>query len=277
MLGGRAPRKKRDERGLKVEALGQDLARAGQPGGHRLLRRLRPAGRARRARLQPRRLWLHHLHRQFGAAARADRRGDRRGRPRGRGGALGQPQFRGPHPCRRCAPTTSPRRRWSWPMRWPARCARNLANEPLGEGSDGKPVYLKDIWPTQPRDRRHRCAMPYRAMFRAALRQRVRRPAGMAPDQGGRAASPIDFEDCLDLSRAPALFRRTCRRSRRRSTDVVGARELAIFGDSITTDHISPAGSIKTDGPAGRVPDQLSGAPVRVQHLRRAARQPSTS
>ena len=59
------------------EALGQDLARAGQPGGHRLLRRRRLAGRSRQAGLQPRRLWLHDLYRQFGAAARSDRGCDR--------------------------------------------------------------------------------------------------------------------------------------------------------------------------------------------------------
>ena len=52
--------------------------------------------RSRRARLQPRRLWLHHLHRQFRPAARRDRRGDRRRRPGRRRGAFRQPQLRGP-------------------------------------------------------------------------------------------------------------------------------------------------------------------------------------
>jgi hypothetical protein len=48
-------------------------------------------------------------------------RGDRRGRPRRDLGPVGQPQLRGPDLARTCAPTTSPRRRWWWPMRWPAR------------------------------------------------------------------------------------------------------------------------------------------------------------
>ena len=57
-------------------------------------------------------------------------------------------------------------------------------------------------------------------------------------------------------------------------TDIIGARILGLFLDSITTDHISPAGSIKRDGPAGRLPDRAPGAAGRLQLLRRAARQP---
>ena len=60
-----------------------------------------PAGRSRRARLQPRRLRLHDLHRQFGAAARAGVEGDQRQRHRRRRGAVGQPQLRGPGEPRR--------------------------------------------------------------------------------------------------------------------------------------------------------------------------------
>ena len=83
-------------KGLHVEALGQDLARARLAGRPGIPDPVRPAGRPRRARLQPRRLRLHHLHRQFRPAARADLRGRQRGRPRRRRRPLGQPQFRGP-------------------------------------------------------------------------------------------------------------------------------------------------------------------------------------
>ena len=55
----------------------------------------------------------------------------------------------------------------------------------------------------------------------------------------------------LDLCEEPALFRRHDTRTGQASTEIKGARILALFGDSITTDHISPAGSIKKDGPAG--------------------------
>ena len=80
------------------EAVGEDLARAGVARRHRLPARRRPDRSARRARLQPRRLRLHDLHRQLRAAFRADRRRDRGQRPRRRRRAVGQPKLRGPHP-----------------------------------------------------------------------------------------------------------------------------------------------------------------------------------
>ena len=84
-------------KGLTLEALGEDLARARLPGGRaEYLEKRRPAEAPRRARLQPRRLRLHHLHRQFRPAAGGDLEGDQRQRPRRRRRALGQPQLRGP-------------------------------------------------------------------------------------------------------------------------------------------------------------------------------------
>ena len=56
----------------------------------------------------------------------------------------------------------------------------------------------------------------------------------------------------VDLREAPAVLRRACRPSRRRSSRSRGARVLALLGDSVTTDHISPAGAIRRDSPAGR-------------------------
>ena len=60
----------------------------------------------------------------------------------------------------------------------------------------------------------------------------------------------------------------------RRTGDIRGARVLGIFGDSITTDHISPAGAIKPTSPAGHLPPRARRRRARLQHLRRAARQP---
>ena len=97
----RASRPQRGREGPAHQALGQDLARAGQPGRRRVPREGGPPGRSRRARLQPRRLRLHDLHRQFGAAARAGVEGDQRQRHRRRRGAVGQPQLRGPGEPRR--------------------------------------------------------------------------------------------------------------------------------------------------------------------------------
>ncbi len=78
----------------QAQALGQDLAGTWLAGGHRLSGQVRAPDRSRRARLRSGRLWLHHLHRQFGAARAADQQGDQRQRHRRRQRALGQSQFR---------------------------------------------------------------------------------------------------------------------------------------------------------------------------------------
>ena len=83
------------------QAVGEDLAGAGLAGRHRISRQGRPAEDARQARLQPRRLRLHHLHRQFRPAAGGDLQDDQRQRPRRRRRALGQPQLRRPRQPRR--------------------------------------------------------------------------------------------------------------------------------------------------------------------------------
>ena len=94
--GRRACGAQRGRQGPDRQAVGQDLARAGQPGGRGLSEGSRPAEAARQARLQHRRLRLHHLHRQF-RPARARDFGDNRQAQSGRGGGpLRQPQFRGP-------------------------------------------------------------------------------------------------------------------------------------------------------------------------------------
>ena len=82
--------------GPEAEAVGEDLARAGLAGRRRVSREVRPAEGARQARLQPRRLRLHQLHRQFRAARRGNLRVDQQERRRRRRGALGQSQFRRP-------------------------------------------------------------------------------------------------------------------------------------------------------------------------------------
>ena len=104
--------------GPQGKALGQDVAGAGQPGGRGVSHQFRTAGRTRQGRLQPDRLRLHHLHRQFGSAAGRHFQVDQRQR------------HRRPPPCcratatskaasvRTCRPIIWPRRRWWWPMRW---------------------------------------------------------------------------------------------------------------------------------------------------------------
>ena len=100
MLGAGLLAKKAVEAGLDAPAVGEDLARAGLEGGDRVPGARRADRAAVAARLRPRRLRLHDLHRQLGPAAGGGLARDRGARPGGRLGAVGQPQLRGPHPPR---------------------------------------------------------------------------------------------------------------------------------------------------------------------------------
>ena len=93
---GRPARAEGGGAGAEAQAVGQDQPRPGVDGGHRVPRGGGPAGPAGRARLQPRRLRLHHLHRQQRAAARGHLGRGALARPRGDVGAQRQPQLRGP-------------------------------------------------------------------------------------------------------------------------------------------------------------------------------------
>jgi aconitate hydratase len=127
---------------------------------------------------------------------------------------------------------------------------KDLTTEPLGTDSDGQPVYLKDIWPTSAEvaelirtsvtpemfDKRYGSVFQgdekWQAMGKAKPSLTYSWSSGSTYVQ-----NPPYFED-MPATPAPV-------------GDVIGARILGLFQDSITTDHISPAGSIKKDGPAG--------------------------
>ncbi len=83
-----------------------------------------------------------------GPLPRADRRRDRRARPRGRVRAFGQPQLRGPHPSPGEGQLPCIASAGRGVSRLPGRADIDLTKDPLGEDSDGQPVYLKDLWPT---------------------------------------------------------------------------------------------------------------------------------
>jgi aconitate hydratase len=126
----------------------------------------------------------------------------------------------------------------------------DLYHEPIGYGTDDKPVYLRDIWPSQKEvqaamDRSLRSATfhkVYSEVFQGDERWRsLAVPEGdlyhWSPNST-YVKHPPYFED---MGAQPAAV-----------TDIRGARVLALLGDSITTDHISPAGSIKVQSPAGK-------------------------
>ncbi len=126
----------------------------------------------------------------------------------------------------------------------------DMVNEPIGTSSSGEPVYLKDIWPTNEEIRKLIDAHVHSDMFRKRYadvyhgdeRWRAIEVTGGAtydwPPLSTYIQNPPYFTGMTMTANPPG--------------DIVEARALAVFGDSITTDHISPAGAIKPDSPAGR-------------------------
>ncbi len=126
----------------------------------------------------------------------------------------------------------------------------DLTSEPLGTDADGRPVYLKDIWPTE-REIQDAMLQSVRSdMFThtyAEVFQGDDRWRALPTPTGDRFA----WDDTSTYIRKPTFFE-DITPSPRPLSDITGARVLALLGDSVTTDHISPAGSIPPDGPAGR-------------------------
>ena len=135
----------------------------------------------------------------------------------------------------------------------------DITTEPLGTGKDGKPVYLKDIWPTNHEIaeivRKHVNADMFRSRYSDVFKgdkhwQSIAVEGGETYGWNGSSTyvqNPPYFED-LTMEPKPV-------------TDVVSARVLALFLDSITTDHISPAGSFKAGTPAGKYLTERQVAP----------------
>jgi aconitate hydratase len=128
--------------------------------------------------------------------------------------------------------------------------AKDITTEPLGISTDGKPVYLKDVWPTTSEVASTVASCIDSTMFKTRYEnvftgdvhwQKI--DVEGSDTYTWRAgstyvANPPYFEG-MSMTPAPVA-------------DIIEAKPLAILGDSITTDHISPAGSIKVDSPAGR-------------------------
>jgi len=126
----------------------------------------------------------------------------------------------------------------------------DMINEPIGTASNGEPVFLKDIWPSNEEIRTLIDAHVHSEMFRRRYAdvyrgderwQKIEVKGGET--YGWPAGSTY-------IQNPPYFIGMTMQAAE--PTDIDRARPLAIFGDSITTDHISPAGAIKPDSPAGR-------------------------
>jgi aconitate hydratase len=128
---------------------------------------------------------------------------------------------------------------------------KDLLTEPLGKGRDGKDVFLKDIWPSpeEVADVVERAVSD--TMFRNAYADVFKGDERWAAIGGATAGKTYDWDEDSTYVRLPPYFVGMDKEPGEVS-DVEGARILALLGDSITTDHISPAGSIAKDSPAGR-------------------------
>jgi aconitate hydratase len=127
---------------------------------------------------------------------------------------------------------------------------KDLTTEPLGEDPSGKPVFLKDIWPTEQELQETMQRAVHAEMFRNSYRDVFKGDKhwqSLPVPEGNRYAWANDstyirkptFLEGMTMT-PPVLV------------ELTGGRLLALLGDSVTTDHISPAGSIKADSPAGK-------------------------
>ena len=125
----------------------------------------------------------------------------------------------------------------------------NVTTDPVGTDKDGKPVYLKDIWPTTKEVAEIVRATVSQDMFRSRYADVFKGDEEWRKIQvtGGQT---YDWSDSSTYVQNPPYFD-GIKMTPEPVEDIVGARVLGLFLDSITTDHISPAGSIKRDGPAG--------------------------
>lgn len=126
----------------------------------------------------------------------------------------------------------------------------DFAKEAIGAGSDGKPVYLKDIWPTEAEVNaavdqfvtREQFNQEYADVFKGSDEWRaIQTSTGDLFEWDPKSTYVQEPPFFVNMSREPAPI-----------SSIQSARALAFVGDSVTTDHISPAGNIKKDSPAGK-------------------------
>ncbi|HEY0038369.1 MAG TPA: aconitate hydratase AcnA, partial [Longimicrobium sp.] len=124
-------------------------------------------------------------------------------------------------------------------------------NEPIGTGQDGRSVFLKDIWPT---------SREIEETVHAAIQSDMYQRSYAGVFEGDERWKSMDvptgnlfaWADDSTYVRQPTYFEGMTKEAPTTTEDIRGARAVALLGDSVTTDHISPAGNIKKDSPAGR-------------------------
>ena len=268
----RAPGEERGRARPRPQAVGEVEPRARLEGRDRVLRQGGPDAVPRGARLPHRRLRLHDLHRQLGAAPARDLRGGGRGRAGRLRRPLREPELRGAHPsggegelprlaaarrrlrARRAASTSTSR---------PSRSAATRTGTTCSCATSGRrPEQIKDTIAEAINEDMYR--RTYADVFTgdehwAALPVPEGDLFAWDPDSTYVRLPPY-FEG---MSPEPGTVE-----------DVAGARCLVMVGDSVTTDHISPAGAIKPDSPAGRYLRRARRRAQGLQLLRLPPREP---
>ncbi len=125
----------------------------------------------------------------------------------------------------------------------------DLTSDPLGQDSDGKPVYLRDIWPSSSDIQETLAKSLTPEMFRKRYGNVFEGPEEWQKVETATGMT-FNWQPASTYVQHPPFFENMPKEPEA-VKDIHDARLLAILGDSITTDHISPAGSIKKDGPAG--------------------------
>ncbi len=128
--------------------------------------------------------------------------------------------------------------------------ARDITTESIGTSKDGKPVYLKDIWPSAKEVAECIEKFLTKAMFTNRYSDVFKGPAPWQAVKADKTETYAWPAKSTYVANPPYFTGIT--KTAKALTDIKGARPLAILGDSVTTDHISPAGSIKKDSPAGK-------------------------
>src|SRR5205814_2891516 len=126
----------------------------------------------------------------------------------------------------------------------------DLYSDPLGRDKDGQPVYLRDLWPSQ---------HEIETVLETAIQSDMFRKSYADVFAGDERWNGLDvptgalfaWEPDSSYVRQPPYFEGMPRAAPASVPDITGARVLAVLGNSITTDHISPAGSIRQSSPAG--------------------------
>ena len=126
----------------------------------------------------------------------------------------------------------------------------DLTSEPLGAGADGQPVYLKDIWPTTQEVQEAIAASVTSEMYREKYAD-VFSGSAMWQEIEVSGGDLYEWDETSTYIQHPPFFQ-TLTQDVPSISDIKGARVLGLFRDSITTDHISPAGSIAPNSPAGK-------------------------